>query len=98
MGTLTQGGLALAGGARCGYVYRISYGYTSAEMRTNIEIDDDLIREALRISGLRTKRAAVEAGLKALIRLNRQKKILDLAGKVHWEGNLDESRESRFPP
>jgi Arc/MetJ family transcription regulator len=67
-------------------------------MRTNIEIDDDLIREALRISGLRAQRAAVEAGLKALIRLNRQKKILDLAGKVHWEGNLDESREGRFPP
>jgi Arc/MetJ family transcription regulator len=67
-------------------------------MRTNIEIDADLIDEALRVSGLKTKRAAVEAGLKALIRLNRQKKILDLAGKLHWEGNLDESREGRFPP
>jgi Arc/MetJ family transcription regulator len=75
-----------------------SVGTHKLAMRTNIEIDDDLIREALRVSGLRTKRAAVEAGLKALIRLNRQKKILDLAGKVHWEGNLDESRESRFPP
>jgi Arc/MetJ family transcription regulator len=67
-------------------------------MRTNIDIDDELIREALRISGLRTKRAAVEAGLKALIRLYRQKKILDLAGKVHWEGNSAESRAGRFPP
>jgi Arc/MetJ family transcription regulator len=67
-------------------------------MRTNIEIDDALIQEALRVSGLKTKRAAVEAGLKALIRLDRQKKILDLAGKVHWEGDLDDSRESRFPP
>jgi Arc/MetJ family transcription regulator len=67
-------------------------------MRTNIEIDDELIREALRASGLKTKRAAVEAGLKALIRLNRQKKILDLVGKVHWEGNLDESRQGRLPP
>lgn len=67
-------------------------------VRTNIELDDELIQEALRVSGLKTKRAAVEAGLKALIRLNRQKTILDLAGKVHWEGNLDESRESRFPP
>ena len=64
-------------------------------MRTNIEIDDNLIEEALRVSGLKTKRAAVEAGLRALIRLGRQKKILDLAGKVHWEGNLDESRQSR---
>lgn len=67
-------------------------------MRTNIEIDDELMTEALRLSGFKTKRAAVEAGLKALIRLNRQKKILDLAGKVHWEGNLDESREGRLPP
>ena len=67
-------------------------------MRTNIEIDDELIREALRISGLKTKRAAVEAGLKALIRLNRQKKILDLAGKVRWEGNPHESREGGFLP
>ena len=42
-------------------------------MRTNIEIDDELLQEALRVSGLRTKRAAVEAELKALIRLGRQK-------------------------
>jgi Arc/MetJ family transcription regulator len=67
-------------------------------MRTNIEIDDELVQEALRVSGLKTKRAAVEAGLRALIRLNRQKKILDLAGKVRWEGDLDRSREGRFPP
>ena len=66
-------------------------------MRTNIEIDEELIQEALRVSGLKTKRAAVEAGLRALIRLNRQKNIVDLAGKVQWEGNLDESREGRFP-
>jgi Arc/MetJ family transcription regulator len=66
-------------------------------MRTNIEIDDELLQEALRASGLKTKRAAVEEGLRALIRLKRQKKILDLAGKVRWEGNLDESREGRFP-
>jgi Arc/MetJ family transcription regulator len=63
----------------------------------NIEISDELIQEALRISELKTKRAVVEAGLKALIRRGRQRKILDLAGKVHWEGNLDESREGRFP-
>ena len=68
------------------------------QMRTNIEIEDELIREALRVSGLKAKRAAVEAGLRALIRLNKRRKILDLAGKVQWEGNLDESREGRFPP
>jgi Arc/MetJ family transcription regulator len=64
-------------------------------MRTNIEIDDELIKEALRLSGLRTKRAAVEAGLRLLIRLKRQEDILHLAGKVQWDGNLDESRQGR---
>ena len=64
-------------------------------MRTNIEIDDELIREALRISGLKTKRAVVEAGLRMLLRLKRQEDILNLVGKVHWEGNLDESRQGR---
>jgi Arc/MetJ family transcription regulator len=67
------------------------------QIRTNIEISDELMKEALRASGLKTKRAVVEAALKTLIRLKRQEKILDLAGKVHWEGDLDESREGRFP-
>jgi Arc/MetJ family transcription regulator len=64
-------------------------------MRTNIEIDDELIREALRVSGLKTKRAVVEAGLRMLLRLKRQEDILNLVGKVRWEGNLDESRQGR---
>ena len=64
-------------------------------MRTNIEIDDELIQEALRVSGLKTKRAVVEAGLRMLLRLKRQEDILSLVGKVHWEGNLDENRQGR---
>lgn len=64
-------------------------------MRTNIEIDDKLMTEALRLTGLKTKRAVVEAGLRILIRLKRQEDILHLAGKVQWEGNLDESRQGR---
>jgi Arc/MetJ family transcription regulator len=64
-------------------------------MRTNIEIDEKLMTEALRVSGLKTKRAVVEAGLRILIRLKRQEDILHLAGKVQWEGNLDESRQGR---
>ncbi len=59
-------------------------------MRTNIEIDDDLLEQALRLTGLKTKRAVVEEGLRTLIRLRRQRKILDLSGKVHWEGNIDD--------
>ncbi len=64
-------------------------------MRTNIEIDDALIQTALQATGLKTKRAAVEEGLRTLIRLHEQEMILGLAGKVHWSGNLDDSREGR---
>jgi Arc/MetJ family transcription regulator len=67
-------------------------------MRTNIEIDDELIQKALRLSGLKTKRAVVEAGLRMLIRVREQEEILKLAGKVHWQGNLDESRQGRGLP
>jgi Arc/MetJ family transcription regulator len=64
-------------------------------MRTNIVIDDDLIGKALIATGLKTKRAAVEEGLRTLIRLHEQETILGLAGKVRWSGDLDESRTGR---
>lgn len=67
-------------------------------MRTNIEIDDDLIRNALRISGLKTKRAAVEEGLRLLIRLKGQGEVRSLFGQVRWEGDLDEGRLARSLP
>jgi Arc/MetJ family transcription regulator len=66
-------------------------------MRTNIDIDDALIAKAQRATGLKTKRAAVEEGLRALIRLHDQKAILGLAGKVRWTGDLAKSREGRTP-
>ena len=64
-------------------------------MRTNIEIDDTLMAEALQVSGLATKRAVVEAGLRLLIKLRRQAEVKRLFGKVRWEGDLDESRSGR---
>lgn len=64
-------------------------------MRTNIEIDDRLMREAMRSSGSRTKRAAVEAGLRLLVQVRRQVGIRRLRGKIHWEGDLDQSRLGR---
>ena len=64
-------------------------------MRTNIEIDDALIAKALRTTGLKTKRAAVEEGLRTLVRLHDQKSILKLAGKVRWTGDLAANREGR---
>ena len=64
-------------------------------MRTNVEIDDALIERVMAATGLPTKRAAVDAGLRALLRLEQQKEILGLAGRVRWEGDLDALREGR---
>ena len=64
-------------------------------MRTNIVIDDDLIQKAMKATGLHTKKAVVEAGLKLLIDVKAQAGIRRLRGKVKWEGHLDEMRASR---
>ena len=64
-------------------------------MRTNIDIDDRLMEEAMKSSGSRTKRAAVEAGLKLLIQTHAQASIRRLRGKVKWEGDLERSRLGR---
>jgi Arc/MetJ family transcription regulator len=64
-------------------------------MRTNIEIDDGLMRRAMRSSGSRTKRATVETALRLLIQTKSQAGIRKLRGKVDWQGDLDESRKSR---
>lgn len=64
-------------------------------MRTNIVIDDKLMREALRATGLKTKRAAVELGLHTLLRLKKQQEIRRLRGKLEWHGDLDAMRSDR---
>jgi Arc/MetJ family transcription regulator len=61
-------------------------------MRTNIVIDDKLMRDTLRATGLKTKREAVEEGLRALLRLKRQAGIRRLRGKLDWRGDLDAMR------
>jgi len=61
-------------------------------MRTNIEIDDKLMSDVLKATGARTKKEAVELGLKSLILLNKQEKIRDLRGKLNWAGDLDDMR------
>jgi Arc/MetJ family transcription regulator len=63
-----------------------------APLRTNIVLDDALLAEAMRRTGLKTKRAVVEEALKTLVRLKRQEEIRKLRGKLHWEGDLDEMR------
>jgi Arc/MetJ family transcription regulator len=64
-------------------------------VRTNIEIDDGLMREAMQRSGVSTKKAAVEAGLRMLVKTYRQTAIRRLKGKVRWDGDLNESRLGR---
>lgn len=61
-------------------------------MRTNIVIDDNLMADALKLTGLKTKREAVELGLKTLIQLKKQENIRRYRGKLKWEGNLDDMR------
>ena len=64
-------------------------------MRTNIEIDDQLMAEAMEATGATTKRATVEEALKTVVRRHRQRRILDLVGRLDWDGDLDQMREMR---
>ena len=61
-------------------------------MRTNIEIDDNLMVNAMKACGAKTKKATVEKGLEILIQIERQSGLRDLRGKLLWEGSLDEMR------
>ena len=65
-------------------------------MRTNIVIDDKLIEQAMKATGLPTKKAVVEAGLQMLIQVKAQAGVRRLRGKVKWRGNLAEMRSSRI--
>jgi Arc/MetJ family transcription regulator len=66
-------------------------------IRTNIVLDEDLVEEGMKITGLKTRRGLVDYALRELIRRqNQTKKILGLKGKIHWEGNLEASRQGRF--
>ena len=61
-------------------------------MRTNIVIDDKLMQDTLKATGLKTKREAVELGLRTLLRLRRQAELRSLKGKLRWQGDLDAMR------
>ena len=61
-------------------------------MRTNIDIDDDLLRAAMAATGQSTKKATVEACLQRVVQLEKQASFRQLFGKIEWEGNLEEMR------
>jgi len=65
-------------------------------MRTNIEIDDEVMRKVQRLTGARTKREAVDLAMRELVAQHERLGILDLRGKVRWEGSLDENRRGRL--
>ncbi len=61
-------------------------------MRTNIVIDDNLLNEAIKMTGAKTKKEAVELGLKIIVQIKKQEKIRSYRGNLRWEGNLDDMR------
>lgn len=65
--------------------------------RTNIVLDSDLVRQGLKATGLKTRRALVHRALEELVRRERQTDLLKLQGKVRWTGNLNAMRRNRFP-
>ena len=64
-------------------------------MRTNIEIDDEVLREVQRLTGSKTKRAAVDYALREVVARHRRLGLLDVRGQVRWEGDLETSRTGR---
>ena len=61
-------------------------------MRTNIDIDDDVMEKTIKQTGEPTKKAAVNTALREYLRIQSQAKVRELRGKIKWEGNLDEMR------
>lgn len=76
-------------------VYNVYVIDRETGMRTNIVIDDKLMKDALRATGAKTKREVVERGLKILVDLRKQEQARLLRGKIKWEGDLDEMRTAK---
>jgi Arc/MetJ family transcription regulator len=66
-------------------------------MRTNVVLNDELVDDAMRATGLTTKKAVIEEGLRTLVRLKAQGQLRRLRGRLRWEGDLAVLREARFP-
>lgn len=64
-------------------------------MRTNVVIDDNLMKSALKASGLGTKKGVIEEGLRLLLQVKGQKRLKDFRGKLKWSGSLDKMRSDK---
>ena len=80
---------------KCVYIPITIHTRELLKMRTNIVIDDDLMNDAIRLTGVKTKREAVEIALKSLITLKKQENIKGHRGKLKWEGDLDDMRSDK---
>jgi Arc/MetJ family transcription regulator len=76
----------------CIYYKNHTHLFSGGFMRTNIVIDDELMKEAMTLSQLKTKKAVVETGLKLLVQIKKQERIKRLRGKLKWDGDLDAMR------
>lgn len=63
--------------------------------RTNVVLDDKLVADCLKATGIKTQKALIDHALRELLRHEKQTKILELKGKIHWEGNLEDWRKGR---
>lgn len=63
-------------------------------MRTNVVLDDKLVEEGMRLTGLTTKRAVIDEALRLLVRLKSQEEVRNLRGKLRWEGDLETMRRN----
>lgn len=64
--------------------------------RTNVELDEKLVSDGMRLTGIRTRKALIDHALRELVRRKGQRSILRLQGRIQWEGDLDEMRRNRF--
>ena len=67
-------------------------------MPTTVEIDEQLLKRAMRVSGAKTKSEVVRLALELMVRIAQQEKLRSLRGKLHWEGDLAAMRRDRIPP
>lgn len=64
--------------------------------RTNVELDEELVLNGMRLTGIRTRKALIDYALRELVRRKNQRSILRQQGKIQWEGDLNAMRKSRF--
>jgi Arc/MetJ family transcription regulator len=64
--------------------------------RTNVVLDDELVTSCMNVTGIKTKKSLIDFALRELLRKDKQKKILQLQGKINWDGDLQDMRQARF--